>query len=797
MTMSTRCFLLAVLAWSSAVGGAAGENVARETIFQEDFEQGFDQRAARWKGSAEVELTEKPGLVISGGHSLKIAGGKIAVLDPRLHVDPSMLVQLSFDFRVTQPMEPGLRPHGEARLVGVSHIVPYLHHNFVRQDNRRGLAKEAGRSSTRVWHVPYEDDLRLIFRVIGPAAVLIDNVRVEAWPTAGTEARAAPEKAPVVLPLAVDIDPSMAGLDVRWKSQGKHGAAEYQVQFSPDGTFGHPIDETKSVGAWKAGQVFSHHPQHALEPGEWAWRVRPRNSKGSGPWSGVGKFKLLADRPAKAIPYRPGPERPLIVIEGGPDKWERIPEDLKPYVWLKMRGFRSYQRTMRGIEFCEKNSVPVVLFRFGPGAGLEKLFRDYDCIRGVAYSESGAHGYNPRRVLLRSLRLARQYGKAILHQDGQWRQLVWIKMAVNPEWHEPIEKYGDWFFPQVKYNFAFAPLLSQTAIVGMWLCGEVPQWGIQAESWYYHPWKHRADCQSPYYGQMTLACVAAGGAVLAYELDIWGTRGLRSDKERPVEDGFSWTWSHLMIPLYREIIHQGLIPDREEVMDQVRCGILARERDQHNVGGQYAGGAGITWGSGDFFPILDGAYGMRHHGELIPNSGRFYFLPVIPDRVPERRRPVSRPLTVEEFPGAQKTRQFLRQAYPAPQSHGGSGFVTKAGHCTFVMHDQEQPNQSMDVRQPAKIEKENFWVKPDREYARRIEGELDIFQYLVVQEKDPKLRLHCGNTQEAKTELTVHADRRPVLSVSPKSALNQAQWAGGKLTMVISHTEGAVNVEIR
>lgn len=101
----------------------------------------------------------------------------------------------------------------------------------------------------------------------------------------------------------------------------------------------------KSVGAWKAGQVFSHHPEHELEPGNWSWRVRPKNSKGMGPWSEVGKFNLLADRPAKPMPYRPGPERPLIMIEGGPDKWQHIPDDLKPYVWLKMRGFRSYDRT--------------------------------------------------------------------------------------------------------------------------------------------------------------------------------------------------------------------------------------------------------------------------------------------------------------------------------------------------------------------------------------------------------------------------------------------------------------------
>ncbi len=796
--MSERIAIVLALCVPGAVPAVAQEaqEPQKTVIFQEDFEDGFPRRAGKWKGSAETTRTETPGEVIDGKHSLKVAAGKVAVLDPHLHVDPNMLVQLSFDFRVTDPMAPGLRPHGESRLVGVRNIIPYLHHNFVRQDNRRGLSKESGRTSTRVWHVPYEDDLRLIFRVIGPAAVLIDNIRVEAWPTAGTEAGAAPDAAAELLPLAVDIQPSQAGLDVRWRARGEYGASEYEVQFSRDGTFKNPITETKQVGAWKAGQTFSHHPGHELTPGEWSWRVRAKNAKGAGPWSRAGQFTLLPDRPAKAMNYAVGPDRPLIMIEGGPEKWQHIPDDLKPYVWLKMRGFRSYERTMRGIEKCRESNIPVVLFRFGPGAGLEKLFREYDCIKGVAYSESGAHGYCPRDILMRSLRLARQYGKTVFHQDGQWRQLVWVKMAVNPEWHEPVRKYGQWFLPQVKYNFGFAPLLSETTLMGMWLSGQVPQWGMQAESWYYHPWKQRADCKSAYYGQMTLACVAAGGSVLAYELDIWGNRGLNSDKDRPVENGFSWTWYHLMIPLYREIINQRIIPDRQEVMQQVRCGVLARESDQHNVGGQYAGGAGITWGSGDFFPILDGVYGMRHQAELIPNTGRYYFLPVISEHVPKNRRPISPLLSTAQFQDSGAVRKHMQGRYPAPQQFGGSGFVTKAGHCFFVMHNQEQENKSMDIRRPRDVERQDFHVDLGKAFARRVEGPLEIYQYLIIEDKGAKVRLHCGNMQERKTQLTVRADKRPRVSVSPESALVEKNWQNGRLELKVGHGEGAVNIEL-
>ncbi len=782
--------------------GAFGSASAAENtrIYTEDFDSGFEDRAEEWRGTGTGKRTRNPDEVIDGPGSFKIHGGKVAVTHPELRVTAGSTVRLAFDFRLTDQPEKGAIPHSEARIVGFDHLTPYLKMNFSRQDHRFGRkAGKVYRAESDWFTFPFADDVRLIFRCIGPGALVVDNIRVHRRTQGPPDA--APEGAPSLRSPTDGEKMSLPALKLRWRSTESARESAYRIQLARSEAFPDPVARTKKV-SWRKQRTVSLLPGDGLGTGKWHWRVRAVNRHGKSQWSGTGTFVLAEDRPPQSPPYRPSPEAPLFILEGHPKRWAEVPEDLKPYTFLKLRGLRQLDdRGRKLLEQCERRQIPVLGFRFPPGPELERAFRRYDCMKGVVVAEGGAHGYHIGDLTTRVgrlIRLAARHGKIVLWQDGQWRQLVWAKAAVQPSFYRTMKKYPGHFVPQVKHNFAFAPLASNTTLMGLRAAGVVDAWGVQVESWYYHPWRDRADFPPALYAQMTAAAASAGATVFSYEPpgDLWADRGngLVADRNSGVEKGLSKTFRGKMVPLFRALLEQGAIPTREEILDRAKVGILLRKEDAKNVGAGFVGGGGITWGSGDFFPIFDGVYGMRHHAETIPNTGRSYLLPLVSALVPPGQRPLPHLLRTDQFDTAEAFGKHVRGSTSPPQGTRGKGYVTRVGNTSFAIHGQEFANRRLATSGKKKVREEHFVVEPGRPYARKIRGDLGLHQSVLIAELSSEVRIHCVNRREATTVLTVVTDRRPAVRIEGPGELGDRTWSDEGLRLRLDHADGSATV---
>lgn len=790
----------------------AAEN-SIQVIYSQDFEQ---EIPAEWRGTAAREITTAADEVLAGAQSVRISGGKLFLTDPELQVTPGTRLQVTFVYKIVNREHSGAVPHAEVRIVGVNRISPYLKHNFLRIDKAEGYTEPAGTITTEPFLFPFEDSVRLMFRCIGPASLIIDSVRVNRV-TVDRKPEGAPE---IVSPLRQE-EMTYPALSFQWKATPDGREVRYEIQIDSTADFTSPGSEIfyiggsllEGVGGEHAGpgtrgaakkRVFKRYPEKALDPGRWYWRVRGGNHMGTGDWSRTGEFLLTEMRANQPPSYRPSVTTPLFHLEGTLDHWNYIPESLRDYTWLKVRQFQPGQygeEMLSKLQKYEDAGIPVLLFRYEPSAEMEHIYRNFDNVKGVIFSESGGQGTPADQIaaqLKRALQLSAQYGKLVFLQEASWRQLTWVNLTLNQDFLHTVKEYKEYFVPQVKYNMAFTPLFSQLVLMGLWLSGTVDQWGVQPESWYLHPWKYRGDMNPTMYARMVLTAASGGATVFTFEppWDIWAgdTRSLTADTSSRLQKGFSRTWREIMNPLQAEIVTQQLIPDRKEVLKRTEVGILAREEDGSNPGGI---DEDITWGSGDFFPVLNAIYRCRHHAELIPNDGRYYFLPVIPERLPRDQRP-GIPLITTELGSTESAAQtFLDRHYTNRSERPDGGFSTQVGNTYFVMHSQEHANKSVHSGPPEEIDDEAFSIELNRDNMTNIRGSLGLHQFLVIQNKPRGVRIHCGNQRHVATELTVKAVREPDFQVKPRSALLRADWEEetGNLNLAFQHVAGNVIAE--
>lgn len=775
-------------------------------IFNEDFEGDVWERAGdQWFGTAEASLTTDPEKVIQGEQSLRLHGGQYHMVEPALQVTPGTMLKVSFDYRVVDQPSLGEFPHTEVKLVGETKLHPHLKHNYLRIDKREGYAIPEDHEETSYIIFPWEDQVHLIFRCIGKPAITIDNVKVTR-----SEIVHGPDQAPALTAPEENSQISFPGLALKWDSRSSHIVVKYDIQISQTADFGNAIHEEMMVGEdWDEIQSLTYYPETELPVGKWYWRVRGTNPHGKSDWSELRSFEITPQKERQSPLIQPSADNPIFMYQTGLDGWrEVIPEDIQPNAILRERdltpGEYGEEDFWERLDEYEKLGIPVALFRFPPGPEMEDVYKKYDCVKGVVYSEEGARGHPMEELgskIARALRLGAQYGKVVFWQDGSWRQLPWIKAGLHEETFEAMQEYSEYLIPQVKYNFAFTPLMSQQSLMGFWLTDVVDQWGSEAEGWFYHPWKDRAEFPSALYGQNIMTVIAGGASMFTPNIH----RGVYGDIEGDTSvvgddvEGYGRTYWEIVLPLYREMLHYDLIPSKEEVLAKTKEGdvvILARDEDKYNVGGKRRS---ITWGSGDFFSLLNGMYGMRHHGEIIPNTGDHYFVPIVNGLLPLQQNPFTHLMTTEEFQDEEKVRQYMDKHFSKDPKVESSGFATRVGHRYFISHTQEYDNQSVTYGPPKKTSEESFKVTLNKPFAETISGDLDLQQYLTIQDKGDHLRLHGGNQWSEESEYRIRASRKPTVTTEDASRIVSREWNGGQglMTLVLDHDEGAVSLEIK
>ena len=414
--------------------------------------------------------------------------------------------------------------------------------------------------------------------------------------------------------------------------------------------------------------------------------------------------------------------RPLFA-ERVTEAWQSLPDELKPFATLEVDvdGLDAAART-RGLESLlqdlQQTDVPTVLVatdgdprKILPLDDIEKLIREFPCVKGVSaggfsfneYYEFGGGsdlGLPPTvRWMIGLLDLMPRYGRFVaLRLEG----LEWPRLMSNA-WCDPLyrklcERRA--YVVALSVQRGAQVITSNSAVMGLWLEGGADQWGIAATSkWYVDarfiepgvfgvpegpetmpPWTYRAMIVN---GAMT------GATAYAFDTgaDLWF-----GDRRR--------VWEEAIHPTLAELLDHGLVARRDFVSRKAKVAYqLAPSRTAQDFHLNSRDIDGIT----DRGLLLHGAYGMERPGqvpELIPNSGRHYWVPIIS---PYAGQDFLKSFERVVQPGMMNTVAGwteLLDRHCRPDGIG-TAFVSAVGRGIFVMNTRENLYQEQTFRLPS------------------------------------------------------------------------------------------------
>ncbi len=175
-------------------------------------------------------------------------------------------------------------------------------------------------------------------------------------------------------------------------------AAQYELQVSEAPDF----LEKKSFTVrppWIADKLpYLPTDKELLEPGKWFWRVRGIEMQGQpGEWSETESFTLRAMSPVRPVELSVSTAHPLIVLFADAahleDNWRSVPEELKPYVVLRVEVLPT-EALQEVLERAQNKRDP----RCDPGLRSARLLWEYLLSnyalgnRTDAYAFSGGQG---------------------------------------------------------------------------------------------------------------------------------------------------------------------------------------------------------------------------------------------------------------------------------------------------------------------------------------------------------------------------------------------------------------------
>lgn len=446
---------------------------------------------------------------------------------------------------------------------------------------------------------------------------------------------------------------------------------------------------------------------------------------------------LVLAAPASALPpgarpleTRISPEHPLIILyspgtaEGMVRAWEGLEADIRPYcmyhVEWQYRPGGEDQGLRAILAAAQRRRIPLVFQIAGPDEGVdvpldvvERLLGEFPTIKGIMmvetsfryYSGFGGgleHALGPNtRYTIAAIKLAARHGKFFANQLAYANYAYVMAGELNRPLYDTMRQYRDYVIVQHEMNTPFGWLQAHLAPLGLWLEGAAAQWGVEPQSWYWadseyagpEDFTHSDMALMPpaVYRQMILTGVTAGATVYSFEPpnDLPG-----GDRDRH--------WREAICPTMRQVLRERLIPSRQQVLAKMKVAYqLAaaatpeamhrnlRDIDEHLDEGN----------------LIRGTYGLYDHGleyELVPNTGRYYWIPLLSPYAPAELlahfRSVIRPGQLAT-PAA--FREHCNRFY---QGDGeGTACIMSIGPATYVMqtHENLYERQTYTVSLPA------------------------------------------------------------------------------------------------
>ncbi len=593
---------------------------------------------------------------------------------------------------------------------------------------------------------------------------------------------------------------------------------DYDVQWSQSADFASPV--TVRVSSSQEFAYYLPPDGQTLAPGKYYWRLRGAKGDIAGAWSAPRNFTVNSDHATKPLKRPFTPASPLFTLEATraldytafhPD----VPADICPYVGIIAEGFESKPMTV--IEFArgmDKQPHSFMLRSHWVSlADIEWLFQNVPNFIGIQGGEHLSDLYSDSKhgemqYAHRLLRLCAKYGMIFQEADGTYKDDKWQDMMDR---QGPfIRQFGPWLILSQKNNIIRRQFYSQSAALGLYLGGITHQHGAWEDGGFYWQnagFKELGVCAGERSGVLStmprifwnLVCVMGiSRGCGMYSLDgqtlMYSAKAAARDPKGPWQSAIwneagetSDTFKRFVVPLIRGTVKHGLIPTREQMLQNIK---LAVYNDKKVPGDDKAWPHYVEYG-----PLYAATYGFAKMGnidgqlwEFFPNTGRYYYIPVLP----QGNEPISpgvKNLPVSELQTVEQVHKLFDAAYP--RWYDGDATVTLVGDTITVMNG----NENTDVTQ-------TYSVPLKGALAKTLAGKIGPHAYLLgkIENQGKQLWLQA-NTEypDRDTELSITCSARPEWQVEPAAAGKVAAWdeSTKTLNLHLSHQQGAVEVTLK
>lgn len=610
------------------------------------------------------------------------------------------------------------------------------------------------------------------------------------------------------------------------------GAINYEIQLDRSPTFSAPITLTVRSEADKPHYMPADSELPA--PGLWHWRVRALESTSPGQWSEPWSFSINNDIEKKPLLFKPTPEQPLFTMEGTrvPD-WGRfkdtLPLDIKPYVAIQTGIYNTndhigYLRPIRDemkVRAFVRTHGPGPMFYWMPLSVVEEIFQTYPNVIGIMGGETLSalyHGGEMEIYMERLLRLCGKYGRIFYEADGSYPSEDKFQTLYEKK-SELLAEYKNHIVFAQKNNILHRQFVTQSSVLGLYLAGDIVAQGAWEDGgWYWQQtgFRNLGEIMGQRGGDVTnmprifwtlnyLMGLARGTSVFSFEGQV-GTTPVPKGWDY-AKDGWPeitdavyrnpaayWTtdgeltdaFKRFSLPLIRAVIKHRLVPGKEEVLQNIELAVYNDGVPRKDDGDQYY----YQWEA-----LYRGTYGFRDIGvhpgtlmEFFPNTGRYHYFPVLPQGKRDLGSGIDT-LPLSELIETEEVERVFNAAYP--EWYSGDALVNVVGDTFTVLNS----NENLD-------EVQSYSVPLSQRFGfTAINGEIGPSAYVLGKFDNESKHLWLqANTEypERDTELSLVSKFVPRVTVTPVGAAKTNQWdeSSKTLTLVLSHTDGAVEVVI-
>jgi hypothetical protein len=439
----------------------------------------------------------------------------------------------------------------------------------------------------------------------------------------------------------------------------------------------------------------------------------------------------------------------------------------------------------------------------------------------------------------RSFLLSAKYGRVVIVGNGNdeffaWDHFLGAENEKTP-WIQPdeIRALSSTIIPTAKNNIPFNYYNAESIIMGAWLAGMSDNWGLWSEGWAWGSIGYdslfgeqlKGNASDPDFStmpynlwlQMKLAGLSQGATVFHFggESSVveWGeydpeTGHFVIDEDEVLKQSTAF-WdmegnehpalAQYIFPFLEAVVEQSMIPDRAEVLGEVKIAVAAPKVESRKGSGMdygiYAPLFLHTVGIDGYISIADAREEDRHveyyemtpnacRRELLHNNGRYLMPAILPYPLTALSDDTA-VLSVEDLEDAEALQSQLNAAYPAFST--GSAWVSKVGPRIYISNGHE----NSDIAEDFSLEIDGWGT---------LSGTIQPHSYMLVRIEEESLWIMANGdtkgpyTDSRSTDFSLSLSQEPTVQTLAGSITTS--WEGGISQLSFSHATGAAEARI-